>query len=99
MAQPKTLRQREAELQALLATPRGRVELDELVSRYAAASGRVRPEGTSVLTYLLVHERERGLIVKSPVGPSRECRTPAASAMTWNEATAPSFRLARESRA
>src|SRR5262249_56224117 len=62
MAQKKTLRQRQEELQALLATPAGRAELQELESRYEAAGGKLRPAGTSVITYLLVHEREQGLI-------------------------------------
>ncbi len=62
MAQIPTLPQRQAELQALLATPAGREELKELEARYRAAGGRLRPAGTSVITYILVHERERGLI-------------------------------------
>jgi hypothetical protein len=63
MQQPKTLQQRQAELQALLATPQGRAELEELASSYAAAGGRARPWGTSVITYILVHERQQGLVV------------------------------------
>jgi hypothetical protein len=62
MPPTKTLRQREKELQALLVTAEGRAELQELADRYRAAGGRVRPERTSIITYLLVHERERGLI-------------------------------------
>jgi hypothetical protein len=62
MATTKTLRQRQEELQALLATPAGREELRALESRYQAAGGRLRPPRTSVITYLLVHEREQGLI-------------------------------------
>jgi hypothetical protein len=58
----KTLGQREKELQALLATPAGRDALQELASRYSEAGGPLRPERTSVITYILVHERERGLI-------------------------------------
>ena len=58
----KTLQQREKELQALLATPAGRTELHNLASRYDATSGKVMPVGRSVVTYILVHERERGLI-------------------------------------
>ena len=57
-----TLRQREEELRSLLATPSGRGELQQLEARYLAASGRVRPAKASLITYLLVHERERGLI-------------------------------------
>jgi hypothetical protein len=62
MATTRTLRQRQEELQALLATPAGREELRALESRYRAAGGRLRPPRTSVITYILVHEREQGLI-------------------------------------
>ena len=62
MPQKKTLQQREKELQALLLTPAGQAQLRELESRYAAAGGRPRPARTSLITYLLVHERERGLL-------------------------------------
>jgi hypothetical protein len=58
----KTLNQRQAELQPLLATREGREQLEALATRYYAASGRIRAEGTSLITYILVHERERGLI-------------------------------------
>ena len=57
MTPKKTLQQREKELQALLASPAGRDELERLAARYSAAGGRMRPEGASVITYLLVHER------------------------------------------
>jgi hypothetical protein len=62
MSAKKTLPEREKELRQLLATPAGREELQGLASRYGAASGRLRPAGTSVVTYILVHEREQGLI-------------------------------------
>jgi hypothetical protein len=62
MAPPKSLRLREKELQALLMSPDGRNELQVLVARYSAAGGRVRPERRSIITYILVCERERGLI-------------------------------------
>ena len=58
----KTLREREKELQALLATPAGRETLQKLGSRYSEAAGRMRPVKASVITYILVYERERGLI-------------------------------------
>jgi hypothetical protein len=58
----KTLRAREQELRSLLATPAGRLELEELTSRYHKASGKPSPPGSSAITYILVHERERGLI-------------------------------------
>jgi hypothetical protein len=62
MPPQKTLQQREKELRALLATPAGREELQQLEARCQAASGRLRPAGTSVITYILVHEREQGLL-------------------------------------
>jgi hypothetical protein len=62
MSPKKTLPQREKELQALLATPAGRKELHELASQYQAATGTVRPTGTSPITFVLVHERVNGLI-------------------------------------
>ncbi len=62
MSAKKTLQLREKELQALLATTAGRDELQGLVARYHAAGGKERPEGASVVTYILVHERAHGLI-------------------------------------
>ncbi len=62
MPPQKALQQRERELQALLATLSGREELQQLESRYQAASGRLRPPRTSLITYILVHEREQGLL-------------------------------------
>jgi hypothetical protein len=58
----KSLPQREKELQALLATPAGRQTLEALESRYQDAGSRHRPVNTSIITYILVHEREKGLI-------------------------------------
>jgi hypothetical protein len=58
----KTLAEREKELQALLATPAGRQTLRDLDTRYQASSGRPRPTKSSVITYILVHERAQGLI-------------------------------------
>jgi hypothetical protein len=58
----KTLREREAELRALLATLSGRAELEGLAARYAAAGGQFRPARVSVVTYILVHERQSRLI-------------------------------------
>ena len=63
MPQTKTLQQREKELQSLIATPEGRRELEELKARYQAGGGRLKPAGTSVITYILVHERDKGLIM------------------------------------
>jgi hypothetical protein len=63
MAPTKSLQQREKELQTLLANPAGRKELQALESRYHSASGKVRPERASLITYILVYERERGLIL------------------------------------
>jgi hypothetical protein len=62
MSPKKTLQQREQELRSLVATPAGREELQELASRYYAASGKLKPAGTSAITYILVYEREQGLI-------------------------------------
>jgi hypothetical protein len=58
----KNLQQREKELQALMKTPEGRRELERLSERYSEAGGRVRPHKASIITFLLVYERERGLI-------------------------------------
>ena len=62
MTTKHNLQERTKELRSLLATPAGRKEIQELASRYHEASGKLRPEGTSVITYILVHEREQGLI-------------------------------------
>lgn len=62
MKEPKSLPEREKELQAQIATPAGRAALEDLANRYAAGGGRPRPPGTSVITYILVHERAHGLI-------------------------------------
>lgn len=62
MLSKPTLSQREKELQTLMGTPAGQQELQELESRYSSASSKTRPPRTSVITYILVHERERGLI-------------------------------------
>jgi hypothetical protein len=62
MTPSKTLQERTNELQLMLTNPAGRQELQELASRYNAASGKPRPLKTSVITYILVHEREQGLI-------------------------------------
>ena len=62
MRPTKTLRLREQELRSLLATSAGQKELSELESRYQAASDRLKPGRTSAITYILVHERDQGLI-------------------------------------
>jgi hypothetical protein len=62
MQATKTLAQREKELQALLATSEGKAQLEALAARYYASGGRFRPPRTSIVTYILVHERDRGLI-------------------------------------
>jgi hypothetical protein len=61
--QTKTLHARESELQRLMATPEGRRNLEELAQRYHDAGGRARHVKASVITYILVHERQQGLIV------------------------------------
>jgi hypothetical protein len=62
MRQKKTLGQRQAELQALLASQAGKAELKDLASRYAKASGRPQAAKRSIITYILVYERTLGLI-------------------------------------
>jgi hypothetical protein len=62
MADTKTLADREKELQTLLATSEGKKELEKLADRYGAASGRIRSGKASIITYIIVHERQRGLI-------------------------------------
>jgi hypothetical protein len=62
LAAKKTLQEREKELRSLLASREGRQEIQELASRYCRVSGKPNPAGTSVITYIIVHEREQGLI-------------------------------------
>jgi hypothetical protein len=62
MSPLKTLPEREKELQSMLTTPAGRAELQSLESRYVAAGGGFRPASASLITYILVYEREHGLI-------------------------------------
>jgi len=62
MTPKMTLPQREQELQSLLATLEGREKLQQLASGYSAASGKLKPAGTSAITYILIHERVQGLI-------------------------------------
>ena len=62
MTNKKTLPLREKELQSLMSTAAGQEVLQGLDARYQAASGKSRPPKTSVITYILVHEREQGLI-------------------------------------
>jgi hypothetical protein len=57
-----TLQQRERELQRLITSPAGREELRTLESSYSATCGKVRPPRTSLITFLIVFEREHGLI-------------------------------------
>jgi hypothetical protein len=63
MALKTTLRAREEELRSMLATPAGREKLHLLAAGYFAASGNLMPASASPITYILVHERERGLII------------------------------------
>jgi hypothetical protein len=62
MAPKKTLPEREKELQLLLRTASGQEELRKLEATYYVMSGKLRPASTSVITYILIHEREEGLI-------------------------------------
>ena len=58
----KTLVQRQTELQTLMASVAGRKELEKLASGYQIAGGKAWPMKTSVITYIIVHERSQGLI-------------------------------------
>jgi hypothetical protein len=62
MIAKKTLEQRQKELQSMLANPASRKELLELVSKYHQAGGKLKPPNSSAITYILVYERQRGLI-------------------------------------
>jgi hypothetical protein len=65
MTAVKSLREREQELQAQLLTPAGGAELERLADSYAEAGGGPRCR-TSVITYILVYERARGMIRLTP---------------------------------
>jgi hypothetical protein len=58
----KTLQEREQELRSMLSTPAGLDQLQQLESRYVSKSGRDRPPRASIITYILVYERELGSI-------------------------------------
>ena len=62
MTAKKTRLAREKELQTLLSSPAGKAELEALADRYAAPSLRIRPARMSLVTYILVCERERDMI-------------------------------------
>jgi hypothetical protein len=62
IAKTKKLHVRERELQDLHSTPLGLMELKSIAAEYARASGKPFPEGESVITYILIYERDRGLI-------------------------------------
>jgi hypothetical protein len=64
MSPLKTVQQREKELQSLLVDPEGQKKLRELESKIYAESGKCKPAKASVITYILVHERQRGLITR-----------------------------------
>jgi hypothetical protein len=63
MRRVKTRDEREKELQALLATPEGQEGLERLAARYQSEGGGHRPGRASVITYILVYERDKGLVV------------------------------------
>ena len=58
----KTMREREKELQLQLQTPKGPADLEDLAGRYAEMAGSPRRNGPSVITFILICEREQGLI-------------------------------------
>src|SRR5262245_9498070 len=62
MSSLKSLREREKELKALLTTPEGKAQLQQLAGRYAANSCQTVPARTSLITYILVYERLHGMI-------------------------------------
>jgi hypothetical protein len=45
-----------------MATPEGRRELEALASRYEQSGGNRRQHKASVITYIIVHERQLGMI-------------------------------------
>jgi hypothetical protein len=59
----KTMREREKELQLQLQTPKGSAELEDLAGRYAELPASPRRNGPSVITFILICEREQGLIL------------------------------------
>jgi hypothetical protein len=63
MSAVKTLPEREKELQSMLTTTIGRAQLRDLKDKYEADRGMPNPIGKSVISFILVHEREKGLIV------------------------------------
>jgi hypothetical protein len=62
MTAKKSRLEREKELQTLLGSLTGKAELEALADRYAASSSRIRPARMSLVTYILVCERERGML-------------------------------------
>jgi hypothetical protein len=62
MPAKKTRREREKELQTLLGSLESKAELEVLADHYAASSHRIRPGRMSLVTYILVCERERDMI-------------------------------------
>ena len=62
MTAKKTRLAREKELQTLLRSLAGKAELEALADRYAGSSQRIRPGRMSLVTYILVCERERNMI-------------------------------------
>jgi hypothetical protein len=57
----KTIQKGGKELADLLPTPQGRSQIEELVSRHVDAGGHTMAPGTSLITLILICERERGL--------------------------------------
>jgi hypothetical protein len=63
MTRSRSLHEREKELRALLATPAGREELEATVDRYTKENGKGLSPRASPITFILVHERVKGLII------------------------------------
>ena len=62
MTTKKTLRTRENELRVLLASPAGQQELQQLDVSLSRSEWQAQTATASAITYILVHEREQGLI-------------------------------------
>jgi hypothetical protein len=62
MTATKTLQERERELRDQLRTPNGPAELEALADQYAEVGTTPRAK-TSVITYILVYERCRGMLL------------------------------------
>ena len=86
MSQSKTREERERELQVLMTTSQGRDELERLANSYQSAGGRARPGRTSVITYILVHERDKGLVTEEELATATTAKRRADAGLASAEA-------------